>query len=328
MTCKRTFAILFIASSSLLSVHAQPAAVQQFQNNQLAQPLQTPLKTFAAGTNAPELYTGENADVGPQRILRLNPRPTHFDILLDSQVFFTDNANFALEPFSITSPVFVNTVQAAYAPSVFELWGGKAAGAIGVASQWYNYGDNRLESLDFDAQTFFVSGKYTLGNWQLGVGMNLTRLASQENYDETYREFMPNVGVQRILPINKRMFFSVGDLVDYHLTEVPSVFGSRTDINDRFDNIASLTFTWQATHRLVFQPFYRFQYSYYEYDTLATSGRNDYLQSFGIAAAYYFNPKISLRAFYNYNRRQSSDQFTPAYHEMNGGIGASLDIKF
>lgn len=311
-----------------MSLQAQPAAVQQLQNNQISREFQPPLRGLAAGTNAPELYQGENADVGPQRILRLNPRPALFDVLFDSQFFFSDNANFAQAPFSVASAVFVNTVQAALAPPARELGAGKAAAAIGVASQWYNYGDNRLAPLDFNAETVFASGKYTLDKWQFGLGVNLTRLVSQGDYNETYREFMPNFGVQRILPLNDRMFFSVGDLVDYHLTEVPSVLGSRTDINDRFDNIASLTFTWQATRHLIFQPYYRFQYSYYQHDTLALSDRNDYLQSFGLTAAYYFNSKVSLRAFYNYSRKQSNDRFTPAYHEMNGGLGASLDIKF
>jgi hypothetical protein len=309
-------------------LHAQPAAVQQLQNNQITRQLEVPAPNLVPGTNAPELYPGENADVGPQRILRLKPRATYFDLVLDSQVFFSDNANFAQEPFNIASPVFVNTVQAAFAPPAIPLGRGKAAAAIGFAAQWYNYGDNRLQSLDFNAQTLFVSGKYTLDKWQFGVGVNLTRLVNQANYDETYREFMPNFGVMRVLPLNDRMFFSVGDLVDYHLTEVPSVLGSRTDINDRFDNIASLSFTWQATHHLIFQPFYRFQYSYYQHDAIATSDRNDYLQGFGLTAAYYFNKSISLRAFWNYNRRQTDDHFTPAYHEMNGGAGLSFDWKF
>ena len=328
MKITQTPVILSLIFGGHFSLHAQPAAVQQLQNNQISQQFQTPLRGLAAGTNAPELYHGENEDVGPQRILRLNPRPTYFDVLFDSQFFFSDNANFAQEPASIASPVFVNTVQAAFAPPARQLGEGKIAAAVGVASQWYNYGDNRLAPLDFNAETFFVSGKYNLEKWQFGLGVNLTRLVNQGNYDETYREFMPNFGVLRILPLNDRMFFSVGDLVDYHLTEVPSVFGSRTDINDRFDNIASLTFTWQAMRHLIFQPYYRFQYSYYQHDTLALSDRNDYLQGFGLTAAYYFNQKISLRAFYNYSRKQSNDAFTPAYHEMNGGLGASLDIKF
>ena len=322
----------FVAVASLWicagALHAQPAAVQQLQNNQVSRQLQVPMPKLTVGTNAPELYRGENEDIGPQRILRLKPRSTYFDLVLDSQVFFSDNANYAQAPFSVASPVFVNTVQAAFAPSASPLGPGNFAAAIGVAAQWYNYGDNRLAPLDFNAQTFFVSGKYNLDKWQVGLGVNLTRLVNQENYDETYREFMPNLGVQRVIPLNDRMFFAIGDLVDYHLTAVPSVFGSRTDINDRLDNIASLTFTWQATRHLIFQPYYRVQYSYYQHDTVAASDRNDYLQGFGLTAAYYFNQKVSVRAFYNYSRKQSDDNFTPAYHEMNGGLGVTLDIKF
>jgi len=330
MTSNRVFLSLAVASGSAISIslHAQPAAVQQLQNNQIERELQPPPMGLAVGTNAPELYPGEDLDVGPQRILRLKLRPTYFDVLLDSQAFYSSDANFASGPFAISSPVFVNTVQAAFAPPARDFLNGKAAAAVGFASQWYNYGDNRLENLDFNAETIFISGKYTIDNWQVGVGMNLTRLVAQENYDETYREFMPNLGVQRVLPINNRMFFAVGDLVDYHLTRVPSVLGSRTDLNDRFDNIASVTFTWQATRHLLFQPYYRFQYSYYQHNALATSDRNDFLESVGLTAAYYFNAKISLRAFYNYNYRQTDDQFTPAYHEMNGGLGVTLNVKF
>jgi len=324
----RVKVILLCVLGGVLSSHAQPAAVQQLQNNQIERQLQTPPPSIAAGTNAPELYSGENADVGPQRILRVNPRHKHFDVLLDSQVFYSDNANFAQNPYAVGSAVFVNTIQGAFTPPAIDVLGGKAAAAIGAASQWYNYGNNQLENLDFDAQTVFLSGKYTLGKWQAGLGLNLTRLVAQENYNETYRELMPNFGVQRLLPINDRMFFSIGDLVDYHLTRVPPALGARTDINDRFDNIASVTFTWQATRHFIVQPFYRFQYSYYQHNAPATTDRNDYLQGLGVTAAYYFNPKVSVRAFYNYNYRQTDDTFTPSYHEMNGGVGATLDIKF
>ena len=79
--------------------------------------------------------------------------------------------------------------------------------------------------------------------------------------------------------------------MDYHLTEVPSTLGRVSDVNDRFDNTASVTFTWQATRHLLVQPYYRFQYAYYQHNTLDTSDRNDYLQSVGVAL-----PIISTRA--------------------------------
>src|ERR1035441_2855330 len=105
MTLNRILTVLVVIFSGIVFLHAQPAAVQQLQNNQISRELQVPVTGLVAGTNAPELYRGENEDVGPQRILRLNPRRTDFDVLFDSQFFFSDNANFAQEPASIASPV-------------------------------------------------------------------------------------------------------------------------------------------------------------------------------------------------------------------------------
>jgi hypothetical protein len=328
MNLAKTGVFLAAVAGGWVSGRAQPVAVQQLQNNQITRELQVSLPGLVAGTNAPEMYAGENEDVGPQKILRLNRPKTYFDVLFDSQFFYSDNANFDVAPNSVGSTVFVNTVQAEIAPPAIDLGPGRAAAAVGVASQWYNYGNNELAPLDFNAETVFVNGKYTWGKWQFGAGVNLTRLVSQGDYDETYREFMPNLSVQRLFPVNDRMFFAVGDVVDYHLTEVPSVLGSRTDINDRFDNIASVSYTWLITRHLAVQPFYRFQYSYYQHDALATSERNDCLQGLGLTAVYYFTKNISVRAFYNYNRRQTDDAYTPAYHELNGGLGATLDLKF
>jgi hypothetical protein len=333
----RAGAFLITTSSGALILHAQPAAIQQFQNNQLNQQLQPPAPNLAAGTNAPELFPGENADVGPQRILRANPPPTYFDVLLDSQFFYSDNANYATSRNALGSTIFVNTAQGAVTSPVFKLGPGSAAAAAGISSQWYNYGNPGLHNLDFNATTIFASGNYNIGKWLIAPGVNLTRLFNQANYDITYSEVLPNFGVQRAIPLNDRMFFSVGNLVQYHFTDVPITAGEilgRSNINNRFDNIASLTFTWQPTRRFVIQPYYRFQYSYYSHDTLYTSvqsdtsDRNDYIQSFGLTAAYYFNSKFSARIFYNYNYRQSSDQLAPPYHEMNGGLGLTLNLKF
>ena len=80
MKLNRISVSLVVALAGVLSLRAQPAAVQQLQNNQIQRELQTPTTGLAVGTNAPELFPGENADVGPQRILRLNPRRIYFDL--------------------------------------------------------------------------------------------------------------------------------------------------------------------------------------------------------------------------------------------------------
>jgi hypothetical protein len=327
MTYKFSAVSVFIFSC-ITSLHAQPAVVQQLQSTRLSQQVQTPLAGLTAGTNAPELYSGENTDVGPQRILRLQPRWTWFDVLLDSQVFYTDNANYAQNPYVIGSSVFVNTAQVAFTPPALTLGPGKLAADGGFVSQWYNYGNTSMSAEDFDAQTVFMNGKYTLQKWQFGLGANYTRLLSQHNYEETYTEWLPNLSAQRVVPLNDVMLVALSDQVDYHFTRVPSIAGSPADINNRFDNNVMVTFSWQATHEFVIQPYYRFQYSLYEHNTALTGNRSDYLHTVGIVAIYTFNRYTTLRVFFNYNALQSDDPLTPAYHEDDGGVGGSLDFKF
>ena len=275
------------------------------------------------------MYAGESTDVGPQRILRLNPRPDYFNVVLDSQVFYSDNANFAQGKFILDSTVYVNTVQAAFTPPDFKLGPGKFTASGGGISQWYNYGNHRMSALDFNAQTLFLSGRYTLGDWIFSLGVSYTRLLNQEHYDQTYQEYLPVLAVQRIFPISEKLLLVAGNQVDYHFSSVPATPGAgSTEINNRLDDIASLTLSWQLTRHLILQPSYRFQYSNYRYSTDQTTDRNDYLNSFGITLAYYFNKNVSLRTFFNYSLKQSDDPLTPAYHEYNGGLGGTLNINF
>ena len=330
----------FIRASAFLAAtffataaFAQPVGVQQLQNSQ-AQQLQMPQPELRTATNAPELYVGENEDIGPQRILRANSKKTSlgrqwFDITLDSQAFYSDNANFANDANKIGSFVFVNTAQAAFAPTPFDLGPGKFAPAAGFVSQWYNYSSGQMKPLDFDAQTAFVNLRYLLGNWQFSAGGNYTRLLGQDSYEETYREWLPSVSAQRAFAISDRLALLVGDVVDYHFSHVPSVFGSLDDVNDHLDEMIFLTLNWQVSAHLAVQPFYRFQYSFYNSDAAPTGAdRNDILNSAGLTMIYSFNQYASLRAFFSYNTKWSDDQNTSHYDELNGGLGAALDVRF
>jgi hypothetical protein len=332
----RFLAIFSLVFTGIISVRAQPVNVQQFQNTQQAQQLQQQISGFNAATNAPEIYPGEDADTGPQRILRLTPRPDYFSVLLDSQVFYSDNANFAEGAAKIGSSVFVNTVQAAFSPPDMKLGPGKFGPAFGYVSQWYNYGSHRMMSLDFDAQTAFISGRYTLGNWQFGLGCNYTRLLDQGDYAQTYSEWLPAFTAQRIFPVNDNVLFVIGNQVDYHFTSVPTSSATNnttgstgsSEVNNRFDDAVTVTVSWQISRNWNLQPYYRFQYSNYRYDTLQNASRNDYLNSFGVTLAYYVSKNLSIRTFFNYNIKQSDDPLTPAYHEWNGGAGAAVNFSF
>jgi hypothetical protein len=314
---------------------AQPAPVQQLQNSQITQ--QTPqFRELYTATNAPELYKGENIDVGPQRILRLIPRPLYFNILLDSQVFYSDNANFASSPDRIGSTVFVNTAQAAFTPPDVNFDNAKLSSILGIASQWYNYENAQMSSLSFDAQTAFLGAKYAFGKWSLAFDFSYTRLVTQPTYKQTYQEVLPALTLQRFFPINSTMLVVVGNQVDYHFTDESdatfgSSFGTPTGVNNRFDDIVSLSFTWQITPNLIVQPAYRFMYSNYRYinsNVQDASGRNDYLNYVGVSLAYYFNKNFSVRTFFNFSDKSTDDSNTSEYHEYNGGAGASLNLAF
>jgi len=324
----RAFVVASLGLIGVVSSPAQPATVQQLQLNQQTMQQQISLPGLRAGTNAPELYTGENADVGPQRILRLNPRPNYFDVLLDSEVFYSDNPSFAQTPNRIQSFVYVNTIQVAFTPPPMDLGPGKIAPYLGYASQWYNYDNIHMSTFDFEAQTAFVGTKYSMGNWLANLGANYTRLLDQDTYNETYHEFLPSLSVQHFFAINDQMLLSLGDQVDYHVSKVPPVFGERDDLNNHFDNIIFLTFNWQLTQHFAVQPFYRFQYSYYPRNVENTSDRNEYLNALGLTLIYNFNQYFSARAYCNYNTESTDDPGTPEYTELNGGVGGSFEIKF
>ena len=261
-------------------------------------------------------------------LFRLIPRPLYFNLLLDSQVFYSDNANFASTANKIGSTVFVNTVQAAFTPPDVSFDNAKLSSIIGLASQWYNYENDQMQSLDFDAQTAFGGVKYAFGKWSLAFDFSYTRLVDQPSYTENYHEFLPALTLQRFFPINDTMLISAGNQVDYHFTYEPTTYPTYNSINNRFDDIVSLSFTWQMTRSLIVQPTYRFVYSNYRYNTTQTANRNDFLQYVGVSMAYYFNKNFSMRTFFNYSVRNSNDPYVTDYHEYNGGAGASLNLAF
>lgn len=268
-------------------------------------------------------------DVGPQRILRLAPRHPYFNVLLDSQMFYSDNANFAPTHEKIGSTIFVNTFQAAITPPALTLGDGKLSATVGFASQWYNYENEAMAPLDFNAQTGFLGSKYNYGNWQVSLDASFTRLVNQkDDYSLSYQEILPALTIQRFFPLHRNLLLTLGNQLDYHFTDEPTTFATYSEINNRLDDIISVTLTWQITPKLVLQPSYRFMFTNYRYDTLQTSDRNDYLNSVGVSLAYYFSQNFSLRTFFNYNANSSDDRYAAAYHETNGGLGFSVNLLF
>lgn len=313
-----------------MALQAQPSAptaVQQQENFQQSPAQQPMLSTLAPGTNAPEIYPGEDADVGPQHILRLVPRRTMFEVKADSEYLWTDNALLSsVAP--VESTIFINTISAAYAPAPYRVGSGRMAPAIGVSSQWYNYGlgGHDLSAVDFNVQTIFVNAKYLFPNNWIAFGeFDYNRFVAQHDYREFYHDFTPVGGVQNLLKLNDKTLLSTTLRVDYHDSWTGGLLPDNSQ--DRFDASVALSLSYLVTPKFVVQPYYRFQYTYYRFDTLHNSGRNDYLHSAGVSAAYFFMPGLSLRAFVNGDVRQTDDPLAP-YHAYSIGADLTYSIRF
>jgi hypothetical protein len=310
------------------SARAQQVPIQQFNDQQQRRQMEMPLKGITTSTNAPELYPGENDDVGPQAILKLRERHTHFEVFADSQYLYTDN-NRLTDINEISTAYTINTVQMALAPSAYPMGPGLLAPKVGVRSQWYNYdiGPNHSEdTLDFNAQTAFVGLQYRYNQkWVFDTQLEYTRLLDQGNYKEFYTEFAPSLSVQRYFPITDRLLLAASWQGIYHITSVDPL--PRRDVNNRLDNTLGLTLSYQAIGNLVVQPFYRFQHTYYNRTSLNTS-RNDYFNIVGAAVSYIFTQQLSARVFVTETFRDSDDNKIPGYQKLDAGIGASFLFRF
>jgi hypothetical protein len=328
MTNKLAGLLLGSIVVSAVSLQAQPSAstaVQQQQNFQQSLQQQQPMVSLQRGSNAPALYEGEPNDVGPQVVLRTLPPRTYFMARIESEYLYSDNVLLTGSP-KTAGTEFVNTAQVAFAPPAIKLGTGRFSPQVGVLSQWYNYGlgNHDLSAIDFNVQTFYVSGKYQLPqNWTVFGELDYNRFLSQANYDEFYHDFVPSAGVQRLFQVTDNSLFAVTLQGDYH--DSWQVNPSH-NAQDRADGIFSLAYAYEPTTKFAIQPYYRLQYTYYRYNTAHTSSRNDYLNTFGLSAAYYFTPNLSLRVFGEDNIRNSDDGLAKDYHAYN--IGADLSYTF
>lgn len=313
------------------TAYAQSPRIQQTEQFQRRQEITAPALRLGETENVPELYPGESEDVGPQRLLQMKARRTQFEVLLDSEFYWSDNVTYAGENAERDSTVFVNTFQAAYAPRGLTLGGREVQPRVGLRSQWYNYGldggnDALLGSLDFEAHTLFAEARASLApNWQAYLGTEASMLFDQGDYgDDLYSEVAPYWGLQWFLPFAQDKVLSIGYRGYYHFSDTEAAF-TPSDVNDRTDHSLTFSYAQEIVPKLVLQPFYRFQYTYYT----AINERSDMLHEFGLAAAYRFTHWASLRTFVGYQIKEaSSKSFLPDYEKLDAGIGATLVFQF
>jgi hypothetical protein len=291
-----------------------------------------------------ELIPGESADVGPQSVLKIAPRKTHFEASADAQYFYTDNLFLAdRNNQNLSADVLVSTVQAALAPTPYPLGGGQFSPRLGYRHQWFNFGlanDETLEvfdfktksfrtvdldEFDFNAQTLFVDGRWKCNNWIFGMGFNFQRLLDSDEYDEFYHESAPQWEFRRIIPICPDSSLAIGYEGDYRFTDsdLPPL-GVARDFNDRTDHSLVVNYAFSICPQTVLQPYYRLQYTHF------TQGeeRDDWLNSFGIAIHCAITRRVSLRAFFGYDMLRTNSQLAQDYDRLDAGGGVNFTIRF
>ena len=345
---------------SAVSLRAQPAvenALQQQANFQRNMEQEKPLLGLKAGTNAPETYPGENSDIGAQHIMRIIPHRTYWEFRADSEYLYTDNAQLTQNG-KVESTEFVNSISAAFAPSPYKLGYGRFSPSVGFMSQWYNYGlggnqtipgNLPISTMDFNVQTAFARAQYLMqDSWTLFGEFDYTRLLDQNSppgayrYQEFYQDYTSLLGVQKVYSVSDKSVLAASLQADYHDSWTAT---TPNDAQNRIDGTFSLSYSYAFKPSFVVQPYYRFQYTRYNYNSSQNGVthapiRNDYLNSVGFSAAYYYNPQwgpitpnFSLRAFINYDAK-SSDDIQPQlggaqrYHDYTVGLDLACTLRF
>src|SRR4051812_23328296 len=108
----------FLTSSSFIAVAAiaaaQNPAVPQANTTQAQRDTGKVLRDFQPGDSLPSLYSDEDADFGPQTILR-KKKQHWLRGTWDGQLFYTDNMNYT-DHHEREAVVAVNTLEAALTP--------------------------------------------------------------------------------------------------------------------------------------------------------------------------------------------------------------------
>lgn len=330
------FAFTLIATAqNNPSVNQATTAEQRRQADQM-------LRDLAPSDEVPALYSDEEADVGPQSVLRKR-KPTWFRASLDSQAYYTDNMQFQPHHEQGAGVAITSLEAALNTPPCITRFASYHA-EVGYRHQFFNYfgHDNiaaRLdaEDFDFDSSTAFGDVVAQTKHYQFRAGFDYTRLLGFEplyrhDYDEFYTEYVPRWSVQRNFRVCDSSMFSVAYLGSYHFTDenAPVVFKPASvilgkiasDRNERWEHTFLAAYTMALPHHVVAQPFYRYQFT-----DFVNGNDNVRLHTVGLGVGWIPCENFSVRGFIGYNW-QKSDNRAVQYEQLNAGGGVNVTLRF
>jgi hypothetical protein len=344
---KTTFALVALALVPALHAQNNPAVTQSdaARAQRDTEKLQGDVRP---GDELPSLYDEENADVGPQSVLR-KKKHQWFRGSADVQAFYTDNMLYQ-ERDKESAGLAVTSLEAALLtpPCITRLASYRAE--IGYRHQFFNYFGNDdvltfgartldAEDFDFDSSTAFFNVRAQTKHYQFGAGVDYTRLLGFEplrnhDYEEFYSEVVPRWSVQRNFRVCDRSMLSLAYLGSYHFSDEDSprfevsppfpvtISGIRDDRSERWEHTFLASYTVALPCDVAVQPFYRFQLN----DFVHTE--NYLIHTVGFSAGWYPCANFSLRGFVGYNWSDAENSRAVEYTKLDAGGGVTATLRF
>jgi len=341
----------WVSAQNNPSVNQATTIQQQRQTDRL-------LNELAAGGSVPALYADEEADVGPQTILRQR-KPTWFRGSADAQVFYTDNMLFQ-DRNEEAAGVAVTTLEAALTTPPCITRFASYRGEAGYRHQFFNYFGNAnvatdpqavavaapehgfdAEDFNFDSSTAFADVIAQTKHYQFRAGFDYTRLLGftplrADDYSDFYTEYVPRWSVQRNIRVCDRSMVSLAYLGSYHFTDedppqsfpvpIPPALADRffpSDRSERWEHTFVAAYSVALPAKFVAQPFYRFQYS----DFVNTDERLR-LHTVGLGLGWIPYENFAMRVFGAYNWQDASNNRGPEYEKLDAGAGLNVTLRF
>ena len=205
-----TLGIIGIAGTTVLASAQTGVSVNQANTTRQSRETQNLLQDIAPGDSVPSLYSEEDADVGPQLILRQR-RHKWFRVSVDEQVLYTDNMFFRRDS-DIDAGLSVATGEAAVTTPNWITSLASYRAEVGYRHQFFNYFGKdqpivaftplRRDDFDFQSSTAFGDVLAQTKHYQFRVGLDYTRLIGERPFGgddcrEFYSEFVPRWSIQR-----------------------------------------------------------------------------------------------------------------------------------
>jgi hypothetical protein len=322
-------------------------AAREKQNEEAA-------KSEVPESDTPETYPGENADLGPQLLLKQKApqRKPLFEFSNDTMFSWTSNAlgtphrrgNERQDTGTVAE-----TFSLAIAPEPISLSMGKLALRAGYRHLFFFYdvtdGSAPLNAQNFQMSSLFLGANLTFKeNWNASLGLDHNRLLFSKrawnllhrpldpsNWSEGYTEFKPNWSLSRNIGLAEKLNLSLSYSGAYHFSHTDPVVGDTRDFTstaDNLENAASLSLIWAPLEKVLLIPSFRLTHYTYTRSQRLGGRRQDRTMSPGITAMYSLNQRVSLRASVGGDFRHSSQPENSGVRKFDSGVGVSLTLKF